>query len=126
MWPTLERARRRISGGTTAPTTKPAEAEPTDAPPVTGLLIVRGGPELDQLRLALQRLQGPSAERPDTPARIEQALKLLIAKRGGAGDPRVLRRPAGVSTPEAWEIHLDGVDSATVDAIRTATRSGRF
>ena len=127
MWPTIDRARRRISGDS-APDPEPEISPCAPAAPagIEDVVIVPGGPELVQLLRALQGFLGATVERPDTPARIERALSGLIASRGGTGRPRVLRRPAGVSTPEAWEIHLDGVDRETSDAIRAATRTGSF
>ena len=128
MWPTIDRARRRISGDSPAPDPEPEIFPCAPAAPagIGGVVIVPGGTELEQLLRALQEFLGATVERPDTPARIERALSSLIASRGGTGRPSVLRRPAGVSTPEAWEIHLDGVDRETSDAIRTATRTGSF
>jgi hypothetical protein len=140
MWPTIDRARRRISGGPAAPADRPDTPEPTPvtetadpadqaatiAADATDDVVILPGPELEPLLVALQRFLGRDVERPDTPQRIERALVLLIASRGGTGRPRVLRRPAGLSTPEAWEIHLDGVDRATGDAVRDASRTGRF
>jgi hypothetical protein len=41
---------------------------------------------------------------------------------GGDGRPRVVRRPAGLTTPEAWQIALTGLDPAIADDIRAATR----
>jgi hypothetical protein len=121
MWPTIDRARRRLSGALVS------SADPTTPPagrPVEDVVITFGAVELDQLRGALQLLLGDAVERPDTPARIERALGLLLVHRGAPGVARVLRRPAGLSTPEAWEIHLDGVDHATSAAIREAGRTG--
>ena len=89
-------------------------------------MITLGAFELDQLQAALLLLLGDAVERANTPARIEHALALLLTRRGAPGKPRVLRRPAGLSTPEAWEIHLDGVDHATSTAVRQAGRSGVF
>ena len=89
-------------------------------------MIVLGQEELDHLRAALQAVLGDAVERPNSPARIERALSLLLVARGAPGKPRVLRRPAAVSTPESWEIHLDGVDRATSAAVRDAGRTGRF
>ena len=131
MWPTIDRARRRISGDSSAPDPEPeistsAPAAPAAPAGIEDVVIVPGGPELEQLLRALQGFLGAAGERPDTPARIERALSGLIASRGGTGQARVLRRPAGVSTPEAWEIHLDGIDRGTSDAIRAATRTGSF
>ena len=122
MWPTIDRARRRLSGGT------PDDPAPAEITPrrVEDLVIVLGRCELDQLRAALQTALGDDVERPDTPARIEGALSLMLARDGVPGRPRVLRRPAGVSTPEAWEIHLHGVERATGTAVRDAGRTGRF
>ncbi len=89
-------------------------------------MIVLGRLELDHLRAALQAVLGDSVERPDSPARIERAISLLLQERGAPGRPRVLRRPAAVSTPESWEIHLDGVDRATGAVVRDAGRTGRL
>ena len=128
MWPTIDRARRRISGDPSAPDPQPET--PTCTPGgrtgIEDVVIVPGGPELEQLLRALQGFAGAAEERPDTPARIEHALSGLVASRGGTGRPSVLRRPAGVSTPETWEIYLDDVDRETSDAIRAATRTGSF
>jgi hypothetical protein len=144
MWPKIDRARRRLSGGASAPTVSDAAdraqavesqvAEPpsdaASAPqapgvgPVEDVVIILGGHEIDRLRAALERFLGNAVERPDTPARLERALSLVLARRDAPGKPRVLRRPAALSTPESWEIHLDGVDYATGSAVRQAGRTG--
>jgi hypothetical protein len=135
MWSTIDRARRRLdraASATSAPAPEASAAhEPeTPTPPparkLEDVVIVFGPAELDDLRVALEQALGDAVERPDTPARIERALSLLLARRGAPGRPRVLRRPAGVSTPESWEIHLDGVEHATGTAVRGAGRTGRF
>ena len=137
MWPTIDRARRRISGDSPAPDPEPeisicapsapvAPSAPAAPAGIEDVVIVPGGPELERLLRALQGFLGAAEERPDTPARIERALSGLVASRGGTGRARVLRCPAGVSTPEAWEIHLDGIDRETSETIRAATRTGRF
>jgi hypothetical protein len=128
MWPTIDRARRRLGGGAPEPVESAASTEPASAAGrrVEDVVIVLGQVELDQLRAALQQALGDAVERPNTPARIERALSLLLTRRGAPGRPRVLRRPAGVSTPESWEIHLDGVDRATGAAVREAGRTGSF
>lgn len=125
MWPTIERARRRLSGsGTSAPV---EGADPEPAPRrVEDIVIVLGTVEVDQLRAALELVLGDAIERPDTPSRIERALSMLMARRGVPGKPRVVRRPAAVSTPESWEIHLDGVERVTARAVREAGRTGVF
>jgi hypothetical protein len=129
MWPTIDRARRRLGGAS-------ASAAPTDGDAtipavaaqlhVEDVVIILGSVEVDRLRAALELELGDAVERPDTPARIERALFILLAHRGAAGKPIVLRRPAGLSTPESWEIHLNGVDRATSRAVRAAGRSGSF
>ena len=121
MWPTIDRARRRLSGALVS-----ADPATPAARQVEDVVITLGAVELDRLRGALQLLLGDAVERPDTPARIELALGLLLVDRGAPGVARVLRRPAGLSTPEAWEIHLDGVDSGTSAAIRNAGRTGVY
>jgi hypothetical protein len=128
MWPTIDRARRRLSGSIDPAGTDASASEPTTPSTrrLEDVVIVLGRVELVQLRAALQEVLGDAVERPDSPARIERALSLLMAQRGAPGRPRVLRRPAAVSTPEAWEIHLDGVDRTTADAVRGAGRTGRF
>ncbi len=135
MWSTIDRARRRLdrgASGTSAAgpeTTVAQEPEAsTDPPPrkLEDVVIVFGSAELDHLRVALEHVLGDAVDRPDTPARIERALSLLLARRGTPGRPRVLRRPAGVSTPESWEIHLDGVEHPTATLVRDAGRTGRI
>jgi hypothetical protein len=135
MWSTIGRARRRLDRGGTdttpsAPETTAAQSPETPAPSpprrVEDVVIVFGAAELDHLRVALEDALGDAVDRPDTPARIERALSLLLARRGLPGRPTVLRRPAGVSTPESWEIHLDGVEHAIGAAVRGAGRTGRF
>jgi hypothetical protein len=128
MWPTIDRARRRLGGGAPEPVDSTAPAEPAMATGrrVEDIVIVLGRLELDRLRAALQQTLGDAVERPNTPARIERALSLLLTRRGAPGRPTVLRLPAGISTPESWEIRLDGVDRATGAAVRDAGRTGRF
>lgn len=132
MWPTIQRARRRLSGGAAvsvdppSPTPSSVAPVPPADPAFEDLVIVLRGVEVDRLCQALQRCLGSAVERPDTPDRFERALSLFLARSGEPGRPRVLRRPAGVSTPESWEIHLEGVDHAVGEAVREAGRTGRF
>jgi hypothetical protein len=133
MWTTIDRARRRLTSVlATADSldldqaSDDAIAAATPARPTEDVVIILGSFQLDQLREALERQLGDAVERPDTPARIELALSILLAQRQAPGKPRVLRRPAGLSTPESWEIHLDGVDRATSRAVRAAGRTGIF
>jgi hypothetical protein len=140
MWTTLSRARRRLGGdGAARPHAPDLDAVVLAAPvvpdvvppmpvprPVEDTVIVLGRVDVDRLRHALQQALGDTIEPPNTPARIEHALDLILRLAEAPGQARVLRRPAGVSTPESWEIHLQGTDRATGAAVREAGRSGRF
>jgi len=132
MWTTIDRARRRLQGATAANPFAGRDQTSTEglatagAVPVEDVVIILGSFQLDRLRAALEIVLGDAVERPDTPARIERALTVLLAQREVPGKPEVMRRPAGLSTPESWEIHLEGVDRATSRAVRTASRTGIF
>lgn len=145
MWPTFDRTRRRLLGGDPATdsgrTTDAIDADgaldaldaagdpagPTSAP--TGAqdcILAIGRQEVQRLADALQALLGPGTDRPDTPARLEAALATAVGRLGGGGLPRVTRRPPGLYTPEAWQVHLVAVQPAVSDAIRGAIRTGVF
>jgi hypothetical protein len=127
MWPAIRRARRRLRDGSGLPAMagggEPAAPGVVD---VEDVVIVLGQAEVALLLIALETELGDAVDRPDTPARLERALATLLAGRGEPGQPRVLRRPAALSAPESWEIHLDGVMPATGVAVRAAGRSGVF
>ena len=125
MWTGLARARRLLGRDdapepalVAVPAVIAAQPSPVDAEVVVSL--ARG--DVDKLAHALQALLGPGLTRPDTPARLEAALAAAVTELGGDGRPRVVRRPAGVTTPEAWQIRLSGIDPAIADQIRGATR----
>jgi hypothetical protein len=130
MWPSLDRTRRRLLGGSTEPAPTPnATDESSSTPEVrTGseIVLAIGRPEFDRLGIALQTLLGPTVPRPDTPARLEAALAAAVQVLGGEGRPRVTRRPAGLYTPEAWQVRLIAIDPTIGDAIRGAIRDGAF
>lgn len=125
MWPALARTRRRLLG--TPPVTH-LDPLDDDVPPVgpEDCVIAIGRPEVQRLADALQTLLGPDAERPDTPARLEVALGIAVQRLGGGGVPHVTRRPPGLYTPEAWQVHLTAVRPAVSEAIRGAIRTGGF
>ena len=132
MWANIHRARRRI-GGDAAEVREDAVAGTEvvqDLAPVPrhveDIVVVFGRAEIDRLRHALQVALGDMVDQPNTPAQIESALALILSLAGSPGRARVLRRPAGVSTPESWEIHLDGAERSSGIAIRDAGRTGRF
>jgi hypothetical protein len=126
MWPAIHRATRRLTERTAHPRTPVALAPAPVELPVEDVVIVLGRGEIALLLLALETELGDAVDVPNTPARLERALTLLMAGRGEPGRPRVLRRPAVLSVPESWEIHLDGIERATGQAVREAGRSGMF
>jgi len=124
MWPTIARARRCLTGEPLPGETADIELVPT--PRLEDVVIIFGAGEMYQLREALEEVLGDAVEKPDTPARFERALEMLLTLRGAPGTPTVLRRPAILTTPESWEIHIDGTDRATSRALRSAGRTGLF
>ena len=51
---------------------------------------------------------------------------IQIAGLGATGQTRVTRRPAGLYTPEGWEVGLTATDPVVEIAIRRAIREGVF
>ena len=128
MWSTLDRTRRRLLrvAGRAVDRSDHATAAVPDPEPTSDVVIAIGRPELERLGVALQTALGPGTARPDTPARLEAALADAIAGLGTAGRIRVARRPAGLYTPEAWQVHLTGAEPAIEVSIRRAIREGVF
>jgi hypothetical protein len=141
MWSTLERTYRRLVDVVVRPALEfsPPEArvdtrasaialsaDPAAAAPTAEIVIALGRPEFDRLGAALQTALGPGTTRPDTPARLEAALADAIAALGATGRTRVARRPAGLYTPEAWQVRLTEAEPAIETAIRRAIREGVF
>jgi hypothetical protein len=138
MWSTLERTCRRLVDVVVRPALEfsPREARTTAtviaiAPDATTaqppeIVIALGRSEFDRLGAALQMALGPGATRPDTPARLEAALAEAILALGATGRTRVARRPAGLYTPEAWQVRLTEAEPAIEAAIRRAIREGVF
>jgi hypothetical protein len=69
--------------------------------------------DLERLIGALMHVPGVEPGRPDTPARLEAALRVAIEDGAGKGSPTVTRRPAGIYTPETWQIEVVGADRQT-------------
>lgn len=130
MWPALARTRRWILRVPEAPAETPTTsgaAPAVDAHASAEAVVLNlGRPEVDRLGAALQALLGPSTTRPDTPGRLEVALAAAVDRLGGDGRPQVTRRPAGLYTPEAWQVRLGAVDPAIAQAIRDAARGTGF
>lgn len=117
------------TGAATGAATPPASgtsAAADQATAVPDLVLTMGRVDLERLVTALQALLGPDVARPDTPARLEVALAAAMQLLGGAGRPRVTRRPPGLYTPEAWQVSVTSIDPAIGDAIRGAARGLGF
>jgi hypothetical protein len=80
--------------------------------------------DLERLISALTHVPGVEDGRPDTPARLEAALRVAIADASGCGSPAVTRRPAGVYTPETWQIEVLGADHRTELTLERAIQGG--
>lgn len=131
MWSTFDRTRRRLLRASEGPPSSgPAPADDTvgiDAAGTSGEVVIAiGRPEFDRLGVALQAVLGSGAVRPDTPDLLEAALADAIVGLGASGRTRVARRPAGLYTPEAWQVHLTAADPVIETAIRRAIREGVF
>ncbi len=132
MWSTLGRTRRRLlrvdSERPLAPGTTPAEEIGLDpaADAANEIVIAIGRPEFDRLGVALQAVLGGGTARLDTPDLLEAALTEAIAGLGATGRTRVTRRPAGLYTPEGWEVGLTAAEPVIETAIRRAIREGIF
>jgi hypothetical protein len=126
MWDTLERARRLLlrDGSSSGRDPRAGERDPREpGDHLTDLTFALGRAELERLISALEPLPG-SAGRADTPARLATALGQAIAHVEGRGRPSVTRQPAGLYTPEAWRINVEGADGTTRTAIERAIRNG--
>ena len=131
MWPSIARTRdlvaRLVQNGSRpvhgmAPVDDGAADDPTGSRFTDDVVLVLGRAELDHLGVALQDLLGPATTRPDTPARLESALAAAVAHLGGTGHPSVTRRPPGLTTPEAWQVRLTGIEPGIAEAIRHAAK----
>ena len=125
MWDTLERARRRLRRDEPRPDPDAHAERPVAdlGDDLADLTLALGRPELERLIVALTDGDG-CAGRPDTPARLEAALVRAIDGVAGAGRPAVTRRPAGLYTPETWQVDITGADARTRHAIDDAIRGG--
>jgi hypothetical protein len=104
----LDRARRRF-----APAAPPA-AEPAALSDLA-LSLVRA--DLERFMTALAASLTADQPRPDSPARLTDALLAAIARAGGVGEPEVTRSPGALHSPECWHIRVTGADDRTRDAV---------
>jgi hypothetical protein len=77
--------------------------------------------DLERLMTALAATLPSDQPRPDSPARLTAALAAAIAQADGVGEPTVTRRPAGLATPESWQIHIAGADDRTRAVVAALT-----
>ena len=131
MWSTLDRTYRRLVSLVVRPALEFSAPEATPVPdaaaqPPGDVVIAIGRPEFDRLGAALQAVLGPGTSRLDTPDRLEAALAAAIVRIGATGRPHVARRPAGIYTPEAWQVKLTDPEPGIEIAIRRAIREGVF
>jgi hypothetical protein len=119
IWQPLVRARRRFRGRAPDPVSDTA-----NAPVATDLTFALGRNDLERLIGALAEIPGIEQARPDTPARLEAALRVAITRATGQGTPVVTRRPAGLYTPETWQIDVMGADEPTRDLLERAIHGG--
>ena len=126
MWPTIARARRRLIGELLPGEPVENEEPPPPTPRLEDVVLIFGAAEMFQLGEALESVFGDTIERPDTPARSNAPWRCCWRHAAPRATPTVLRRPAVLTTPESWEIHIDGTDRATSRALRAAGRTGFF
>ncbi|HEY7523184.1 MAG TPA: hypothetical protein VH720_05935 [Candidatus Limnocylindrales bacterium] len=126
MWvsKSLDRARRVLFGSPAAEPIPLAEAAPVDVP--CDVVIAVGRSDLDRLMGALVASLDPHMARPDSPRRLEGALATAIQRVGGHGTPVVTRSPAGLYTPEYWQLRVDGADGPTRSALDRLTSGTRI
>ena len=129
MWSTLHRTRRRLlrvdSERPLVPADQTIGLDPV-AEAANEVVIAIGRPEFDRLGVALQAVLGDRTARLNTPDLLEAALTEAIAGLGATGRTRVARRPAGLYTPEGWEVGLTAAEPVVEIAIRRAIREGVF
>jgi hypothetical protein len=134
MWgtKTLDRARRRLGfadhpdpESTAPPPPIPApHAEPLDMRAAT-ISIAFTRPEKDAFAAALAARLGADTPRLDSPARVASALVVVIDRAGGHGRPHVVRRPAGLYTPEYWQVSIHGADAVARAELETIAAGRR-
>jgi hypothetical protein len=120
IWQPLARVRRRFK----RVTGRPSPSEGFAGNPARDLSFALNRADLEQLIGSLTQVPGVEPGRPDTPARLEAALRVAIADASGSGSPAVTRRPAGVYTPETWQIEVLGADPRTQLTLERAIQGG--
>jgi hypothetical protein len=111
----LDRARRRFRPGADAPPTSPTDSVADLAEGDVALSLVRS--DLDRLIAALGRSLPAATPRPDSPARLEDGIAVVIGRIGGRGRAVVTRSPAALYSPEYWHLRIEGADARTRAAV---------
>ena len=125
MWILFDRALARFRACPPEPPANRDSETPRLRADDDNIVLALGPREFEQLGRALGVATG-SKVRPDTPALLTTALAAAITVRAGRGVPHVWRSPAGLHTPESWQIRIDGIDDGTRLAIGHAIRGGGF
>jgi hypothetical protein len=120
IWQPLAHVRRRLTGGARRASLPDGFA----GGPATDLTFALNRADLERLIDALTQVPGVEPGRPDTPARLEAALRVAIADASGSGALAVTRRPAGVYTPETWQIEVLGANPRTQRMVERALQGG--
>ena len=124
MWTILDRALNHLRSNPAAQAIE-CDSAALRAGGLDDIVLALGRHEFERLGRALGEATG-SKIRPDTPDLLATALTAAITQTDGQGIPHVWRSPAGLHTPESWQIRIDGADDATRDAIGRAIRGGAF
>jgi len=134
MWgtKTLDRARRRLGFTEHAvhlpeapvPAVSVHRLDPVAARPAT-ISIAFTRPEKDAFAAALAERLGGDTPRLDSPARVASALVVVIDRAGGHGRPHVVRRPAGLYTPEYWQVSIHDADEIARAALESIAAGRR-
>jgi hypothetical protein len=103
----------------------PPERHDADLDHRHDVVLFLGRVEFEQLGAALFEIT-EGAERPASPALLEAALTFAIARRSGFGIPTVSRQPAGLQTPETWQVRLARADGGTRAALVNAAHGRAF
>jgi hypothetical protein len=107
------------------PPPRPSPAALADPAPPLDAEYVFTRDDLTHVIPSIRASLGCGAVPLDSPQRLQDALRTVIAGLGGCGDVTVRRSPAALLTPEYWHVSLRGLDGATAAALRTLLADAR-